>query len=175
MKNNTEEEFFINIYNETYYNLRRFVERRSKNPALVDDILQEVYLEVFRHISDVIVHENQIGWIYKTADNKIKKINSIYIRYISHEINLDEREIQEASHDNFEFMEFEDYKKVLKDDEYKILMMKYKEGYTHKELAKITGNSVAGSKMKLSRIISKLRKSLKGDLIIVFFIIIRFL
>ena len=37
------------------------------------------------------------------------------------------------------------------------LIKKYDEGYSHKELADMTGSSVAGCKMKLSRIVRKLK------------------
>lgn len=162
----TEDAFFINIYQETYNNLRRFVQRRSKDPAMVDDILQEVYIEAFRHIEDLKQHENSIGWIYKTADNKIKKLNSIYIRHAIHETDLEEWGAQVVDNSE-EFIEFEQYREVLKEDEYEFLMKKYKDGYSHKDLAKMTGNSVAGSKMKLSRILNKLRKNLRINILFV--------
>lgn len=153
---NSKEESFKNIYDDTYYYLRRFVERRSQNSAIVDDILQEVYLEVFRHIDDLLIHENYIGWIYKTAENKIRKLNNIYNEFLIHEISLDAEEVLETTIE-YEFIDFEKYREVLKEDEYELLMLKYNKGYSHRELAEMTGKSIAGIKMKLFRIIKKLR------------------
>lgn len=168
---NAKEVFFNRIYDETYYNLRKFVEKRSRNPASVDDILQEVYIEVFRHIDDLTTHENYIGWIYKTADNKIKKLNNVYNYLLIHEINLDEGKTMGTTNED-QFWDIEKYKKVLKEDEYELLIMKYNKGYSHKDLAKMTGKSVAGSKMKLWRITNKLRENINKSLIIALDIIL---
>ena len=139
--------------------MKRFVQKRSRNPAIIDDVLQEVYLEAFRHIDILKVHQNKIGWIYKTADYKVKKLNSIYNFRIMHEVNLEEWKELETVNDRSEFVEFEEYRKMLKQDEYILLMKKYKEGYTYKDLAKMTGKSVAGSKMQIARIVDKLREN----------------
>ena len=79
-KTRKEKEFFEEIYNTTFAGLRKFVTYRCTNSALVDDILQEVYIEVFRHINQLREHENIAGWVYKTADNKTKKLNKVYHR-----------------------------------------------------------------------------------------------
>ena len=71
-KTRKDKEFFEEIYNTTFAGLRKFVTYRCTNSALVDDILQEVYIEVFRHIDQLREHENIAGWVYKTADNKTK-------------------------------------------------------------------------------------------------------
>ena len=60
--------------------------------------------------------------------------------------------------DHGELVELEEYRTALREDEYEILIKKYVEGYSHKDLAQVSGSSVAGSKMKLSRIINKLKK-----------------
>ncbi len=124
-----QDEFFTEIYNETYNDLGKFVNRRTRNPGMTEDILQEVYLEAFRHLGDLKTHENPVGWIYKTAYNKIKKMNSIYDRHALYETSLEEGVDQEVW----------DYSELV-------------------DLAQVSGSSVAGSKMKLSRIVDKLKK-----------------
>ena len=89
-KAHKDKEFFEEIYNTTFIGLRKFVMYRCTNPALVDDILQEVYIEVFRHIDQLREHENIVGWVYKTADNKTKKLNEVYHRYYSNKTNIEE-------------------------------------------------------------------------------------
>ena len=42
-----DKEFFEEIYNTTFAGLRKFATYRCTDSALVDDILQEVYIEVF--------------------------------------------------------------------------------------------------------------------------------
>lgn len=171
----TKEEFFNNLYHSTYYNLRKFVQKRSNNSFMVDDVLQEVYLEVFRHLDDLKTHENYIGWIYKTADNKILKLNDAYYRCMVHETALDAGLSEKAERDReTEFLALEQYRRLLQEDEYDFLMKKYKDGYSHKELAEMAGSSEAASKMKLSRILGKLKKKLKQNTPLFFLVILNF-
>ena len=83
-----KKQLFQKLYDQTYINLRQFVQYRSRNPHMVDDILQEIYLETFRHIEVLSTHENQVGWIYKTAEYKIKKLNEVYDRNMSRELSV---------------------------------------------------------------------------------------
>ena len=152
-----QDEFFKEIYEETYSGLGKFVSTRARDSGMAEDILQEVYLEAIRHLEDLKQHENPIGWIYKTAYDKIKKMNSIYDRHAFYETSLEEGMDQEVW-DHSELVELEEYRTALREDEYELLIKKYVEGYSHKDLAQVNGGSVAGNKMKLSRIINKLKK-----------------
>lgn len=164
MKNNRKkEDYFTQLYYNTYQGLRRYVQRVSAVGEIVDDILQEVYLEAFRHVDDLIAHENSIGWLYKTADNKSKKLNSIYYKHIVHETEFEEGMSDYlGKEDTSDLLMFDEYKNILREDEYALLMKRYNEGYSHKEIAEMTGNTLAGSKMKISRIKQKLQKNLNN-------------
>lgn len=167
-KKQTKEDFFDVLYEETYYPLRRFVQRRSKDYAMTDDILQEVYLEVFRHLDDLETHENRVGWIYKTAENKILKLNDIYNQHLIHETNLEDHEDITVAQTIEQVMELKEYRRILQDDEYALLIQKYVEGYSYKEISQINGKSVASNKMKLSRIVYKLRETVKTHSVLLF-------
>mgnify|MGYP001625269967 CR=1 FL=1 len=161
MKNiHTEEDFFNKIYGDTCIGLKRFIQRKSRDPTMVDDILQEVYIEVFRHLKELKAHENIIGWIYKTADNKTKKLNKVYNRHLIREVAMEEWNGTIEDDCVLEIIRLEEYKAVLKEDEFVLLMLKYNDGYSHKEVAQITGITEGSSKMKLSRIVKKLRKNI---------------
>lgn len=56
-----DEIFFNEIYEHTFNNLRKYIVRRCNDPLLEDDVLQEVYLEAYRHIEDLKRHENSVG------------------------------------------------------------------------------------------------------------------
>ena len=158
-----KKELFQELYDQTYLNLRRFVQHRSRNVHMVDDILQEIYLETFRHIEELSTHENQVGWIYKTAEYKIKKLNEVYDRNRSRELSGTDFE-EPFIEDNAEMMiHLDDYKRILKEDEFALVMKKYVEGYSYKEIGQLTGNTESGSKMKITRLIEKLRKNI-GEL-----------
>lgn len=108
-------------------------------------------------------HENQVGWIYKTAEYKIKKLNEVYDRNRSRELSGTDFE-EPFIEDNAEMMiHLDDYKRILKEDEFALVMKKYVEGYSYKEIGQLTGNTESGSKMKITRLIEKLRKNI-GEL-----------
>ena len=156
------EKYFNEIYNESFYYLIMYVKKRSCDPAMVDDILKEVYYEAFRHIEDLMTHENDIGWLYKTAANKIKKLNNAYYKRTMYETTFEGcYENLVSMNDEFDIILCAEYRKILSEDEYDLVMKKYIHGYTHQDLAQMTGNSVGGNKMKISRIIKKLERNLK--------------
>ena len=106
----TDEAFFEDIYNDTFEGLKRFVQHKSNNPAMVDDILQEVYLEVFRHIKVLREHVNAVGWVYKTAHNKIKKLNEIYNRHSIRETTMEEWNCSVEEVGVMEIIQLDEYK-----------------------------------------------------------------
>lgn len=159
--NKAQKEFFEEIYNSSFAGLRKFVTYRCVNSALVDDILQEVYIEVFRHIDQLQEHENIAGWVYKTTDNKTKKLNEVYRRYYSNKTSIEERNLTYEENGLAEIIQRGEYQSILKEDEFLLLMMKYKEGYSHQEIAKIKNITESNSKMKLSRIIKKLKNGIE--------------
>ena len=165
-KAHKDKEFFEEIYNTTFIGLRKFVMYRCTNPALVDDILQEVYIEVFRHIDQLREHENIVGWVYKTADNKTKKLNEVYHRYYSNKTNIEEWNLTYEENAIAELIQSSEYQSILNEDEFLLLMMKYKEGYSHQEIAKIKNITENNSKMKLSRIIKKLKNGIELQIIL---------
>lgn len=162
MKNDhANEDYFSYLYFSTYQGLNTYIRRIAVSKEMVDDILQEVYLEAFRHIDDLVIHQNSAGWLYKTAENKTKKLNSIYYKRQKYETEF-KKEMSDylGKEDTSDLLLFDEYKKVLREDEYFLLMKRYSDGYSHKEIADMTNNTLAGSKMKISRILKKIKKNL---------------
>ena len=92
-------------------------------------------LETFRHIEVLSTNENQVGWIYKTAEYKIKKLNEVYDRNMSREL----------SGTDFEEPFIEDHAEtIIHLDEFALVMKKYVEGYSYKEIGQLTGNTESG-------------------------------
>lgn len=174
MNKKVQEELFRKLYDQTYAGLRRFVQYRSRNLHMTDDILQEIYLEMFRHIDELAVHQNQIGWIYKTAEFKIMKLNEIYDRNASREPG--NTDAAEPLMDDYteRIIQLDEYRRILKEDEFALVMRRYIEGYSYKEIGQMTGNTEAGSKMKITRLITKLRKNIRDNIILMTSFVISF-
>ena len=130
------------------------------------NLLQEVYIEVFKHIDQLREHENIVGWVYKTADNKTKKLNEVYNKYYNHKTELEEWNLTYEENGLAEIIQTSEYQSILSEDEFLLLMMKYKEGFSHQEIAKIKNITESNSKMKLSRIIRKLKNGIELQIIL---------
>lgn len=125
MNRKVREELFQKLYDQTYTGLRRFVQYRSRNLHMVDDILQEIYHEMFRHIDELAVHQNQVGWIYKTAEFKIKKLNEAYDRNASRELGNRDFTEPPADDDTEGIVQLDEYRRILREDEFALVMKKY--------------------------------------------------
>lgn len=158
----SNEDFFNDMYRETIRPLRSYARKHSCHPDFVDDILQEVYLEAFRHIQILRTHENCIGWLYKTAAYKTLKFNKNYYTSAARETVYEESEAENLVPVSEEpaIVRFGEYRAVLSPEEYDLLLKKYRDGFPYRELAKITHTSVSGSRTRLCRIVKKLREHL---------------
>lgn len=158
----SNEKFFNDMYQKTICPLKSYTMKHSCHPDFVDDILQEVYLEAFRHIQILRTHENHIGWLYKTAEYKILKFNKRYYENAAHETGYSETETAGLFFTSEEpaAARFEEFQSILSPEEYDLFLKKYRDGLPYQALAKITHTSVSGSRARLSRIKKKLRKHL---------------
>lgn len=166
MNKKVRDELFRKLYDQTYTGLKRFVQYRSRNLHMTDDILQEIYLETYRHIDELAVHQNQIGWIYKTAEFKIMKLNEVFDRNASRELGSQDFTEPLTDDDTEGIIQLEEYRGILEEDELALVMKKYVEGYSYKEIGQMTGNTEVGSKMKIMRLIKKLRKNIRNNVIL---------
>lgn len=174
MNKKVREKLFRKLYDQTYTGLRRFVQYRSRDLHMTDDILQEIYLELYRHIDELELHQNQIGWIYKTAEFKLMKLNEAYDRNASRELDGQDFTEPPTDDDTEEIIWLDEYRRILKEDEFALVMKKYIEGYSYKEIGQMTGNTEAGSKMKIMRLITKLRKNIRNNVILTVSFVISF-
>lgn len=156
----SNEDFFNDMYQKTIRPLRSYIRKHSCHPDFVDDILQEVYLEAFRHIQALRTHENCIGWLYKTASYKTLKFNKNYYANATRETVYDEKKTENLIPVSEEpaIIRFGEYRSALSQEEYDLLLKKYRDGFPYHELAKITHTSISGSRARLCRIKKKLRK-----------------
>lgn len=168
----SKKELFQELYDQTFTGQRRFVQYRSRNPHMVDDILQEIYLEVF--VDELALHENQVGWIYKTAEFKIKKMNELYDRNAAREFTDIGFEEPMAENNTENIFKLNAYRGILKEDEFAFVMKKYAEGYSYKEIGEVTGSTESGSKMKIMRLIQKLRKCVRYNVLMMVSLVIGF-
>jgi RNA polymerase sigma-70 factor, ECF subfamily len=59
------------VWEDLHASLRGFVSRRMANPADVDDVLQQVFVQVHRGLASLRDEDRVHAWIYRTARNVI--------------------------------------------------------------------------------------------------------
>ncbi|WP_123608591.1 RNA polymerase sigma factor [Mobilisporobacter senegalensis] len=155
------DDFFNKVFLEMYEEIFRYVRRLTNDSRVLEDILQETFFEAYKKIDILIEHENYRGWIYKTARFKALKLNSRVRKTDNKQVELVLSEVQElGQHDQYDFITYADYKEVLSESEFNYLYKHYIEGYTYEELALEENIQIGACKMRMSRILKKLRKSL---------------
>ena len=102
------EEYFNRVYNETCRSVSRFVVSKCGNMEDAEDIIQEVFIRVFRHLKQFREESSLATWIYKIATNEsLRFLKSRKAEVVSAE------EIQEELLDKLKTSDYVDYDNEL--------------------------------------------------------------
>ena len=66
--------YFNELMKKTYDKIYTFVGKGCGDREFVEDVVQETFYEAYRKIDILMVHPNQMGWLYETAKNKRMKL-----------------------------------------------------------------------------------------------------
>ena len=153
-----KEEYFQELYEETYDELLRYVSKLYwYDAAMVEDILQETYLILYRKITEVMRHENPTGWIKMTA-----KYVTYHVLERNHAVEeiLSQYQADTAVSPEKLLDEYEDLRKFLTEKELKLIRRYYEEGYSLDELAQEYRISKPALKMRIHRVVKKIRRGI---------------
>lgn len=152
-------EIFLNqICVEMYDEITRFMKYYVHDERILDDIVQETFMEAYKHIDTLVDHPNYKGWLYNTAKFKAKYMRSVQFKRDCMQKEIESLDtVENAIYDTHEELFYHELKRMLSDDEYRFLKLKYKYGYSYIEIAEQEGISVGACKMRGNRIIKKLR------------------
>ncbi|MGG3643319.1 RNA polymerase sigma factor SigZ [Bacillus gobiensis] len=140
------------LWNEYHLPVRRFIAKRTFNHSDVEDIVQNVFIKIYGHISE-LKDENKVqSWIYQIARNSI-------VDYYRKEKRTEELPFHIETNDEYEEENFE--KEVISCFESTIqrLPNKYKEaleltelkGISQKQLSSQLAISYSGAKSRVQR------------------------
>ena len=98
----TAYEELIHLYQQPVYNL---VYRLLPDPGDASDVVQEVFLKIFRNISNFRAQSSLKTWVYRIALNEAQNRRRWFGRHRRHEVDLDReddhaRSIQDSLSDN---------------------------------------------------------------------------
>ena len=150
---------FDKIYNDNYRLLYRIACKMVNDSDLASDIVQEVFIYMHEKSQKGLVVNYPRSWLSKVVYNKcidnlrkpkrnvgLEKIE----KYVIEESRLEKEESTKAVRRALE---------KLKHNE-KMLAVLYSEGFSYKEMARITGIKLSSIGNTLSRTITKLKKDL---------------
>jgi RNA polymerase sigma-70 factor, ECF subfamily len=151
-----------NIWREYHGNLQRFIQRRIKDKAMAEDILQEVFLKIHSRISTLEDHSLLPGWLYQVTRNTV-------IDYYRH--HRPEEELPEDPSDPTtssaeraaqELAErcVRPFIEALPEPYREALILSELQGLTQKQLAERKGLSLSGAKSRVQRGRDKLKQIL---------------
>ena len=183
---NTPDEELVRLYVETQRNLYfeelydRYVDKVYrkclsfvKNEAQAEDFTHDIFLRLVLKIGTFKEHAKFSTWLYSITYNYC--MDQIKIIKKQAETTFDENFDLEQEYDNAELVEIQaqDLKKALQKidpNERAMLLMKYQDDFSIKEIADALNITESAVKMRLMRTKEKLRKIYTEN--IVFFLII---
>ena len=151
-------EKFDEVYNESYRDISRYVVVSSNNIDDVQDILQNIYLEVYKNI-DKVKDKNYVFGIAKNVIKKyyrfkfMKKSDEVLYDNISDSINL-EKSVMEKFDTEFVW----NYLKKKGGNISKIMYLYYCEDFTIKEIADTLNLTESNVKNYIYRTLKELRR-----------------
>lgn len=144
--------------------------RYTRNRMEAEDVLQEGFIKVFRHLKDYRNDGSLEGWIRRTMVNTAINFYNKRAKY-QNDISLDQSEPinqeEESAIDKLSAQELLDFIQELPDGYRMVFNLNVIEGYTHKEIGEMLDISENTSKSQLSRarnvLQGKLKNKVKGD------------
>ncbi len=129
--------------------------------ADAEDIVQDTLLKIWEYTDKIKTISTLRGLIYKTLRNKIVDFmrKHHYPRVPIDNITV----ATEEDYDEKDTFDIWGYVDKLPEDERKVLILRFKEGMSIKEVAKNMNRSVAGIKSLQYRAIRRLRRMIDGE------------
>ncbi|MDG5816138.1 RNA polymerase sigma factor [Chitinispirillales bacterium ANBcel5] len=155
-----QEKEFRAVYNTFAGKVYTFILWLTQSRSSADDILQEVFLKVWRSDSVPKNEEEQLRWLYSVARNAtvdhFRKSNrfSKLRQNFKHELLCTPRESAELG---FEW----EWVEELAETEKAILYLHLRDGYTYREIAEILDLKENNVRIKAFRALKLLRNKLK--------------
>ena len=150
------------IYLDFDTDLRRFLRSRIRNPAAVDDVLQETYLRIHRYAGSLRENDRLQSWVYQITRNALVD----YYRRQRESVELPESLAMpdDSNDDNPAARELAGSMRrligCLPEKYQQALLLTEFEGLKQHELAEHLGLSLSGAKSRVQRAREKLKETL---------------
>lgn len=168
------DDFFVKLYNETYYVILRYVTLKCDNISNVEDIVQNVYMKVYTQLlkKGFDYFKTPIPLLIKLCKNELfyyynlkNKFNMIFLKNDDKDILETISSKQNVENDYIVHSTIEEIWKIIEKEDLitqKIATLHFLEGLSLKDIASILNLNINTTKTKLYRLIQKLDKLSKG-------------
>ncbi len=159
-----EQAFFQELYQGHYGALVSFACQLGFPREAAEDFVQDAFLVAIRHIEDIRRCANPRGYLQQTLKNVIGyRLRSL--RYaLELQRRLTDRELQRPEGtEGDELPPASLYRGAIGDEDLRLLLRFYLEGWSQRELARKLGISENAVKMRLRHARERLRRALEED------------
>lgn len=150
---------FTKLYNNTKRGVYAFIYSYLKNTADTEDAMQTVYLKIKQSAHSFNQSGNGRAWILQIAKNYALDLIKKQGRYTSIETSP---EVHYYDKDNGLGIVGDAMKKVLTEEEQRIIILHVLWGYRHREIGEILNSPTGTVTSKYKRAVEKLKIELKG-------------
>ncbi len=164
---------FDDIYYKTYNSILKYVICHAKKMDDVDDIIQNIYIEVYKIIEKDYQVDDYISYVQGIASNKVKDYyRFLYkdkvLEWLSHRLDNGEDIPDKVNiEDNFiskdNINQIWDFLKGKKSPTFKIYYLYYNDGLTIKEIAMELGLTESNVKHYLYRTLKEIKELFGGE------------
>lgn len=147
-------QFFEQLYEQHKTGIFRYALSILKSPPLAEDALQETFVRLLQCKGLPFDPGGAQAWLYRVTRNICFDM-----------LRKQKKEAEPVEGVNSEQFGFLDLIQPLTPKEQEIIALKILGNLSHKEIAKILGLTVHGTKKRYERAIHKLRESMKEELI----------
>lgn len=140
-------------YEQYHTGIYRFALSLLRSPQQAEDVLQETFVKLLAGKFSCPTQGKEKAWLFKVARNLCMDI----LRKRVQELELPPA-IAAPPGENWEFLELIS---PLSQEEQMIVSLRFIGGFSHKEIAGITGTTVHAAKKRYERAIHKLREEME--------------
>ncbi len=151
---------FMKLYDCTYNHLRFIVLRYLKNASLLEDVMQESFMRVFKYVKNADLEQDGYNWMCKIAENCAYEFNRRFDNYTDLEAVeecKDPREVFAVLDDRVDLY---NALHTLNDEELTLIFKRFWEDFTYESMADEFSSKKSTIHKKLKQIFAKLKSYL---------------
>ncbi|MEX1013684.1 MAG: sigma-70 family RNA polymerase sigma factor [Candidatus Paceibacterota bacterium] len=159
---------FGKLYDKYIDRIYRYIFIRVSNKTEAEDVTQQVFLKAWKNINRYETQKNTpfSSWLYTIAKNSIidyyrKDRDHLDIDFVSDKISTSEKHQEEKTDTELRIELVKNQLNRLSEDEQDVLIMRFIDEMSNKEVAKITGKTSGAVRVMQHRALKKLKKQIK--------------